>query len=666
MTAARGVERDPVGAYRTACERHQETLERVRGEVRRVETGRVVTFLIASVVGLLYQDLPIGPTWSLVIAGISATAFAVLLVRHRRLRGSARRTEIAASLARLGTLRLRREWRDIFEEHGRLGYVDPLLDPNAERADAHPYSEDLDLFGEASLRALFGPTPTPTGVATLGAWLRAPAPVGDIMRRQRAVQALTSDFQGREALATEALLVEGVTQRAWALFVEWLSEPPLFMKRGSKPGPAGVGTRREAAREVEGVLSPPTPTLPTWSILVARCLPPVTLTLFVLDVGVGLNVPPWAWIAPLLIQGFLARRWGPALHGYLDRASGRAPGLRRYHGLLNAWEEYHATDDSVAELQRRLNGGDGVAASSEIRRLGRWLDAADSRSSMGHLIFGVVFLWDVHVAWGLERWRRGAGTRVEDWFEALGELEALAAMATLAHDHPEWCWPEFRSGEPGFEAEALGHPLLAESVLRTSDVRVEAPGRFLLVTGSNMSGKSTLLRSIGLAAVMGQAGSVVCARHLTMTPLRTFTSMRIQDSLTGGVSLFMAELNRLKQLVDAADRQSADGPALLYLIDEVLQGTNSEERRIAARRIVSHLFGTRAIGAVTTHDLSLHEDGRLDRAATKVHFREHVGGGDGAAVLTFDYKLRPGLATSRNALKLLEIVGLGDEDPSGL
>jgi DNA mismatch repair ATPase MutS len=209
-------------------------------------------------------------------------------------------------------------------------------------------------------------------------------------------------------------------------------------------------------------------------------------------------------------------------------------------------------------------------------------------------------------------------------------------------------------------AEGLGHPLLSDRVRRTSDVELDPPGRFLLVTGSNMSGKSTLLRSIGLAAVLGQAGSVVCARRATLTPLRTFTSMRIHDSLTQGVSLFMAELLRLKALVDAADRASPGGPALLYLIDEVLQGTNSDERRIAARRIVRHLLQAHAIGAVTTHDLSLHDDSTLDPASCKVHFRETVEE-QGGAMLTIDYVLRPGLATSRNALKLLRLVGLDEE-----
>ena len=256
------------------------------------------------------------------------------------------------------------------------------------------------------------------------------------------------------------------------------------------------------------------------------------------------------------------------------------------------------------------------------------------------------------------------GGDVRGWFDALGELEALSALATLAYDQPEWCYPEVREGTPGLRAEGLGHPLIADDERKTSDLELDPPGRFLLVTGSNMSGKSTLLRSIGLAAVLGQTGSVVCAREAELTPLRTFTSMRIHDSLTAGVSLFMAELLRLKALVDAADAGSGgaaeETPALLYLIDEVLQGTNSEERRVAARRIITHLLDSNAIGAVTTHDLALHEEPRLDEASTKVHFRETVEE-EGDQVLTFDYKLRPGLATSRNALKLLRIVGLDTE-----
>lgn len=628
------VRSQPVRAYGDAIERHAAELADLTEDVRRIERWRVVTFLVTAIVGSLYRDLPTPPWLALTVAGLSAVAFVGLVVRQRALRRAIRRTEVAHALARIGELRIRRRWDELGDAYGSVGYSDPLLEPEASEDEAHPYVRDLDMFGPASVRALLGPTPTPTGVATLRSWLSEPAPVPETQRRQSMVRSLAPDFSGREALAIESLLVERFDESAWAAFRRWLSEPAIF---GGHEAPVG---------------------LPQWSILFARLMPPITLTLFSLDMA-GMAVSAWSWIAPLIMQSAFAWRWGTVLHPYFERGSRRAPGLRRHHTLLEAWEEYESESTAVGELQRRLVGESGVRASVEIRSLEKWLEAADSRASMLHFVFAAAGLWDVHVAWGLERWRERAGAHVEDWFDALGELEALASLATLAHDHPDWAWPEFRDGTPGFEAEGLGHPLLSETVLRTSDVRLDPPGRFLLVTGSNMSGKSTLLRSIGLAAVLAQAGAVVCATRVSLTPLRTFSSMRIQDSLTAGVSLFMAELNRLKALVDAAGDGVGDARALLYLVDEVLQGTNSDERRIAARRIVSHLLDRNAIGAVTTHDLSLHEDQRLEPVATKVHFREHVGD-EGEAVLTFDYKLRPGLATSRNALKLLEIVGLGD------
>jgi energy-coupling factor transporter ATP-binding protein EcfA2 len=423
-----------------------------------------------------------------------------------------------------------------------------------------------------------------------------------------------------------------VNPASWKRFLTWLDGPELF--RTSDDG---------------------APRLSPWVLHVARIMPLGTLAL---AVAWFFGAVPLIGLAfPLTVQLGLAWIWGSTLTDYFGNASAPSPSLRRYHALFAAWEDYATEEETLRSLQEILGGNTGTAASSEIRSLERWLDAADSRASMLHVFFAAGLFWDVHVAWGMERWRARAGARVRPWFEALGELEALAALATLAFDHPDWCWPEFVEGEPHFSAEGLGHPLLSETDVKTSDVTLEPPGRFLLVTGSNMSGKSTLLRSVGLAAVLAQAGSVVCATRAQLTPLRAFTSMRIHDSLTGGVSLFMAELLRLKSLVDAVRPDSE--AALLYLIDEVLQGTNSEERRVAARRIIGHLLEENAIGAVTTHDLALHDDPRLDPASSKVHFRETVGE-QGDQVLTFDYLLRPGLATSRNALKLLRIVGLDD------
>jgi len=644
----------PREVYRNADERYARELADLGSRFRKVEAGRVATFLVGSIVGLLNEDLPLPPGLALAIAGVSLAAFAWLVVRHRRLRRAIRRTEAARALARLGLLRLDRRWSEMAEVLESVGYDDPLLQPEAAADESHPYLQDLDLFGPASVRALLGLTPTPTGVATLRAWLSAPAPVVEVRRRQSAVRSLARDFAARERLAVEGLLVERMDPRTLTAFLGWIEEPFLFRPRvvgGASESMEAAASGTDVARSVALAR------LPGWSIHASRIMPPITLGLFAYY-AVTVGTPAWIWVLPAVVQGVLAWRWGLTLGPYLARASARSPALRRHHSLFAAWEEYDTEEASVRALQLKLTGETGAPASDEIRILERWLDAAASRGSMLHPLLAAALFWDVHVAWGLERWKDRAGRNVEAWFDALGELEAIAALATLAHDHPDWCWPEVGGGAPGFEADGLGHPLLAEAELKTSDVRLEAPGRFLLITGSNMSGKSTLMRSIGLTAVMAQAGSVVCARRATLTPLRTFTSMRIHDSLTGGVSLFMAELLRLKALVDAADRGGEES-ALLYLIDEVLQGTNSEERRVAARRIVSHLLEANAIGAVTTHDLALHEDPRLDPSSTKVHFRETIGE-EGDQVLTFDYVLRPGLATSRNALKLLRIVGLGD------
>jgi DNA mismatch repair ATPase MutS len=207
-------------------------------------------------------------------------------------------------------------------------------------------------------------------------------------------------------------------------------------------------------------------------------------------------------------------------------------------------------------------------------------------------------------------------------------------------------------------ARGLGHPLLPDAQRVVNDVEVGPPGSLLLVTGSNMSGKSTLLRSIGVNVVLAQMGAPVCAEDLSMPPLAVYTSMRVQDSLEAGVSYFMAALQRLKFIVEAARRSPHGAPRLMYLLDEILQGTNTAERQVAVRHILGHLLALPVIGAVTTHDLELGSSPELVQACRSVHFTEGVEDGEEGARLSFDYKLRPGVATSRNALKLLRLVGL--------
>jgi DNA mismatch repair ATPase MutS len=270
-------------------------------------------------------------------------------------------------------------------------------------------------------------------------------------------------------------------------------------------------------------------------------------------------------------------------------------------------------------------------------------------------------LTDFHVVALMERWQRKNGVIVRRWLEGVGRLEAITSLATLAQDNPQWCMPtvDAQAGST-ITARQLGHPLIADRTRVANDIELGPAGTFILVTGSNMSGKSTLLRAVGLNLILAQAGAPVCATQLRMPPCELATSMRTHDSLADGVSFFLAELQRLKQIVDQSRRSQEGSRLLVYLLDEVLQGTNSVERHIAVSRVINHLIEHGSIGMVSTHDLELGQGAELGEVCRTVHFRESFIGSDGDEKMTFDYVLRPGLASTTNALKLLKLVGLDD------
>jgi hypothetical protein len=580
-----------------------------------VSVWRGVLFLVGVPVLLLADRLPGATTWWIVGGGAALLVFVLLVRRHRRLRRRLARLEVVTLLAEQGVARAERRWHDLSEI------------PAPETAgEGHAYAGDLDLYGHASLVKLLGPVVTPMGRALRDAWL---LPEGDRegwVTRQSAVRALVGRDGLRERVAVEAALLDPVERDVLERFLTWLDEP--------------ARVRGHAYDRIRWLL------------------PGATALLGLLHfLGVA---PAGGWVLGLLLQAGVAWRVGDPLHASFARASSGAPGLRRYHRLFEEWEREAFDEPLLAALARQLGptASRPRPASGALQHLARLLDAADARfSGMLHPVLAVGLLWDLHVAAALEAWRAGEGEHTPVWLETLGQLEALSALATLAADHPDWCWPESDDETPPIvRATALGHPLLPEDRCVRNDVEVGPPGTVLLVTGSNMSGKSTLLRSIGVAAVLARAGGPVCAVRFSLPPVRVFTSMRVQDSLEEGVSFFMAELRRLQAILEAA----REGPTLLYLVDEILQGTNSEERRIAGRRFVRHLIRRQAVGAVTTHDLELHLHPEMEPAVRLVHFRESVRAG---TALDFDYRLRPGLATTRNALALAEAMGL--DEPSG-
>jgi DNA mismatch repair ATPase MutS len=374
-----------------------------------------------------------------------------------------------------------------------------------------------------------------------------------------------------------------------------------------------------------------------------------------LVVGEGAGALRVAWAAPLLLQVALLGVLRPSIEPVLSVASSKEVPFGRYRTLFRLLEATPFRSARLAALRDVLVKG---RASATIAGLERIVGFAELRHSGIVAVLANVFLvWDVQVAASLLAWRRRHGASMRGFIEAMAEIEALASLGAVAFEHPELTFPEVSSGELRIVAEGLGHPLIPAARRVVNDVSLPHPGSALLVTGSNMSGKSTLLRAIGVNAVLALAGAPVCAKRLSLAECRVHSSMRIKDSLDEGVSHFYAELSRLKAVVDAVDA----GERVLFLLDEVLHGTNSRERIIGARAVVTKLVDAGAIGAVSSHDLGLaglpeETGGRV----VNVHFQELVRD----EKMVFDYRLKPGVVTSSNALRLMRLVGIAVDLPA--
>ncbi|MEN8375802.1 MAG: DNA mismatch repair protein MutS [Gemmatimonadota bacterium] len=600
---------DPGAIYAERARRFGAERDHVAARAAWASYARLATFGLALAGGVWAEETRSLLGFAALAAGL--VGFAAAVVVHRKLEERAAWSGALADLNALGPARLARRWES--------------LEPRPPATDTvrHAYADDLDVFGEAGLSQILGPVGTPAGRRILEGWLLAPARWRDVEKRQAAVAELAEARDLRDAVAAYG-------QRAGRVDPAEV-EPLLAWAEG---GPAAGPGR--------GVL------------VLAWAVPASTWLLAGLDLAGVVERAWWAW--GLLAAGALTFAGpGARARAAFVRAFSREGLFRGFPELLHAVASAEPRAPALRDLVTGLRV-DGVDPARRIGRLGRLMHLSDlRRSAMLYAPIQLMTLWDLHVHAAMERWRDAVGPRLRGWLEAAGEFEALSALATLAHDQPGWAYPQ-RSDEPVLSARALGHPLLADSERVVNDVAVGPPGTFLHVTGSNMSGKSTLLRAIGLNAVLAQAGGPVCASEMRLPPLDVRTSIRVRDSLARGVSYFMAELERLKAVVDAA-AQAEPGQRVLFLLDEILQGTNTAERRIAARRVLDHLLEVGAIGALTTHDLELLEDA-LEAAGTSVHFQETVLGEGPEAGMTFDYKLRPGIATSTNALALMRLVGL--------
>jgi predicted ATPase len=559
--------------------------------------------------------------WLLAGAAFIAAFIVTVRVHEYTLRRAAElRQRLAINEAQLA--RLDRRWGD----------VPPCKVEVSQESAA--VANDLDVFGHASLYQLVSQAHTPFGRDTLRDWLIHPAPPADIVDRHGAISHLAPAVELREHIVLLGRMLS-VNDQGTLAFVEWAEAPPFLTAR---------------------------PWLQRTTIVSS-----VVMLLSLLGAIVGLVNAAAAFlviVALTCLHLVLVAIYGGRIYDTLERVTNRTHDVRQYRPLF----EIIATLPPDVPLFSKLQSHMGATPQEPLRQLEALTRLVRFANLRRDGLFGIPYylsqlfvLTDFHVLARMERWQKMNGSNVRRWLEAVGRLEAITSLATLAHDYPQWCMPAVEQAAGStISGTQIGHPLLPDEGRVSNDIEIGPAGTFILVTGSNMSGKSTLLRAAGLNIILAQAGAPVCAKQLRMPPVELATSMRTHDSLADGVSFFLAELRRLKQIVDESRKSQRDSKLLVYLLDEVLQGTNSVERHIAVYRVIDHLVEHGSIGIVSTHDLELARSPNLATVCQTVHFRESFAGHDGHERMTFDYILRPGLATTTNALKLLKLVGLDD------
>jgi hypothetical protein len=571
---------------------HEESRQRVTGNVR---VGVVLLVLALGYPILVTGQLGIG--W----LALPVVLFVLVSILHDRVTRAWRRAKRAVEFYEHGLARLENRWAG----HGKPG--ERFLDP------AHPYALDLDIFGVGSVFELLCTAQTSSGQETLADWLLHPANAGEIEARQRAVAELRPRLDLREEIAQ-------------------------------------LGANVPEGTDLHG--------LAVWGAAPLELVSPhIRIVATILGGAAILTLIGWGFLhwsaSPFLVVVFLESLFAVRLRGrvlgVIQPVEKRGPDLLLLAGLLVWLESERFTAPKLVELQQLVIAG--VPPSQRMARLAKLLDWLDSRRNAFFAPFAALLLWSIHMAFAVERWRSQTGPAIGLWVRLVGEFEALSALATYAYENDSDSFPEITADGPRFLAEDVGHPLLPRKTCVMNDVNLGEGLSLLVVSGSNMSGKSTLLRTVGVNAVLALAGAPVRARRLRLSPVAIGATLRIQDSLREGKSRFYAEIVRVRQLVDLAR-----GPLpLLFLLDEVFQGTNSHDRRLGAEAVVSGLVKAGAIGLITTHDLALtHIAEHLGSRGANVHFEDHFENG----AMTFDYRMLEGVVQKSNALALMRAVGL--------
>jgi hypothetical protein len=577
----------------------REILAGRESRARMLANVRLTVFLVLlAAAGLALWD---NTAYGLSGVAVALAALVAVIVRHemvlRQVVEARRRVQYWAD----GRDRLNQKWA------GRGISGDAFLDEH------HLYASDLDLFGKGSVFELLCSARTALGERRLAEWLLSPSTPAIALARQEAVRELIPNHTLREDLA-----MLGPDVRAFV-------HPDALIRWGTRPATPFAGWERFSAKLLPGVTLA---AMLGWAVSVAP-----------------LSAPAFA----LLVQVLFAARVRVRVRAVLGPVDFAARDLEVLSLVLRRFEEQPFASALLAGLREKLRAG-GAPPSQRIRRLSRLSELLDSRLNQAFGVIAPVLLWSTNCAMAIERWRAENGPHLGEWLDALAELEALGSLSRYAFEHPEDCWPEFDASGRIYDAKGLAHPLLTAEAVR-NDVRLDETVPLWIVSGSNMSGKSTLLRSVGLSVVLAHAGAPVRAHQLRLAPFRLGASIRVSDNLQEGESRFYAEIRRIRDVLELARTK----PPVLFLLDEIFSGTNSHDRRIGAQAIFRSLVERGATGLVTTHDLALTRmEEALGGRARNVHFEDEIVDGR----MRFDYRMRDGVVARSNALELMRSIGI--------
>ncbi len=598
------VKGQPEATYRSRIERCDQQLKSQKPIEGVLIAAKLI--IIAAGIFFLYQIAVAAAEFYLLLLGAALLLFAVPAISHEHFIRKRQFILLVRSLNEMEIEALQHRFVDYAdgESHVDLG---------------HPFSADLDLFGPRSVFHFLNRTTTWFGSECLAKWLSSHPEKGSrkaLGARQEAVRELSERIELRQRVQAYGRQIKDTLQKPNS-FPRLMAEPRLVSQNKAL-------------------------------ILAIHILPLLTLT------AAGLIFAGLHWgvsLGLLALQVLLNRTTRKSIHRIHLLTSHNARVFKAYASIIREIEDAGLRSPLLVDMHARLRAA-GRPASRHIRTISNLASFFElRRSEVLHPVLNGLLFWDLHCVFRLEKWKTRFSEKAMDWLQALGEFEALSSFANLHFNFSDWAFPEIDEKAGVYRAEVMGHFLIPPGDRVCNDFQAEGQGNILVVTGPNMAGKSTFLKTLGVNLVLGLAGSPVCARSCRLSPFKLYTSMKVSDSLDKHLSLFYAELQRLKMILEVILR----GEDVFYLLDEMLKGTNALDRQAGALALMRQLVGFKASGVVATHDLEITRlEEELPEKIKNFHFDGFVEGDQ----LRFDYLLKPGKCESFNALALMRKIGI--------